>query len=131
MHPKSFFEILRIKQTFKKIQEIPLSAKAVKLRAVKLSANITNKQTEDLILFSTLSKTVDELCDINDTEQVSLIVRFICTTDPKEKLLGLLPITRRVDIANVVIECFEKQKIPLKNCLYFNRRNAKYNRYKK
>ncbi|XP_075210344.1 protein FAM200C-like [Lycorma delicatula] len=80
-----------------------------------MSSNITNQQIEDLKSASTLSIAVDKTCDINDTAQVSLFVRFISTTGPKEELLGLLPLKgqrRGVDIANV-IECFEEHQIPL------------------
>lgn len=112
----------------KKIGEIPLSAKTVKDRTVKMSENITNQQIEDLKLASTLSIAVDESCDINDTAQVSLFVRFISTTGPKEELLGLLPLkgqTRGVDIANVVIECFEKHQIPLEKIVSISTDGAK------
>jgi hypothetical protein len=100
----------------KKIKELPLSAKTVKDRTGKMSLNITNQQVEDLKLVSALSIAVDESCDINDTAQVSLFVRFISSTGPKEELLGLLPLkgrTRGEDIANAVIECIEKHHIPL------------------
>lgn len=69
---------------------IPLSAKTVKDRTIKISANITNQQIEDLKLAFTISRAVDESSVINDTLQVSLFVRFISTTGTKEKLLRLL-----------------------------------------
>ncbi|XP_059530893.1 general transcription factor II-I repeat domain-containing protein 2A-like isoform X5 [Myotis daubentonii] len=99
-----------------KITELPLSAKTVKDRTVQMSSHITNQQVEDLKLVSALSIAVDESCDINDTAQISLCVRFISSTGPKEELLGLLPLrgqTRGEDIANAVIECIEKHHIPL------------------
>ncbi|GFY11921.1 uncharacterized protein TNCV_4974211 [Trichonephila clavipes] len=114
---------------------MPLSAKTVKDRTVKMSANITNQQTEYLKLASTLPIAVDESCDLNDIAQYSPFVRFISTTGPKEELLGLLPLkgqTRGVDIVNVAIECFEKHELPLeKNCLDFNERSEEYDRSKK
>ncbi|XP_075210213.1 protein FAM200C-like [Lycorma delicatula] len=93
-----------------------------------MSANITNQQIEDLKSASTLSIAVDESCDINDKAQVSLSVRFISTTGPTEELLGLLPLkgqTCGVDIANVVIECFEKQQIPLEKIFSISTDGAK------
>ncbi|CAK6438343.1 unnamed protein product [Pipistrellus nathusii] len=100
----------------RKIKELPLSAKTVKDRTVKMSSNITDQQVEDLKLASALSIAVDKSCHINDTAQVSLFVRFISPTGPKEELLGLLPLkgqTRGEDIANAVIECIEKHHIPI------------------
>jgi hypothetical protein len=53
MHPKSYSGILRTRQKFlKQIKELPLSAKTVKDRTVKMSSNITNQQIEDLKLVS-------------------------------------------------------------------------------
>ncbi|XP_036181109.1 protein ZBED8-like, partial [Myotis myotis] len=81
-----------------------------------MSSNIPNQQVEDLKLVSALSIAVDKSCDINDTVQISLFVRFISSIGPKEELLGLLPLkgqTRGEDITNAVIECIEKHHIPL------------------
>ncbi|XP_031331198.1 general transcription factor II-I repeat domain-containing protein 2-like [Photinus pyralis] len=103
-------------EILKKIRELPLSAKTVKDRAAKMSSNITNQQHEDLKMVSALAIAVDESCDINDTAQVSLFVRFISSTGPKEELLGLLPLkgqTRGEDIADAVIKCMQKHEIPL------------------
>lgn len=52
---------------------------------------ITNHNIEDLKLVWALRIAVDESCDINDAGQVSLVVRFISSTGPKEELLQLLP----------------------------------------
>ncbi|XP_050516438.1 general transcription factor II-I repeat domain-containing protein 2-like [Diabrotica virgifera virgifera] len=79
-------------------------------------SNITTQHVEDLKLASSLSIAVDESCDINDTAQVSLFVRFIAHSGPKEELLGLLPLkgqTRGEDITNAVIDCMDKHNIPL------------------
>ena len=115
-------------EILKKIKELPLSAKTVKDRTVKMSSNITNQQIEDLKLVSALSIAVDESCDINDTAQVSLFVRFISSTGPKEELLGLLPLkgqTRGEDIANAVMECMEKHHIPLEKIVSISTDGAK------
>ncbi|XP_028003621.2 general transcription factor II-I repeat domain-containing protein 2-like [Eptesicus fuscus] len=123
-----FWDFKNKADILKKIKELPLSAKTVKDRIVKMSLNITDQQVEDLKLVSALSIAVDESCDINDTTQVSLFVRFIASTGPKEELLGLLPFkgqTRGEDIANAVIECIEKHHIPLDKIVSISTDRAK------
>ncbi|GFX70422.1 SCAN domain-containing protein 3 [Trichonephila clavipes] len=98
----------------KRIKELPLSAKTMKDRTIKMCSNITTQHIKDLQLVSALSIAVDESCDINDTAEVSLFVRFVSPSGPKEELLGLLPLkdqTRGEDIANAVIECMDKHII--------------------
>ncbi|GFV06866.1 uncharacterized protein TNCV_2282641 [Trichonephila clavipes] len=88
----------------------------VKDRTIKMCSNITTQHIEDLKLVLALSIVVDESCDINDTSQVSLFVRFMPHPCPKEELLGLLPIKgqkRGEDITKTVIECMDKHHIPL------------------
>src|SRR5678815_2240595 len=55
-------------------------------------------------------------CDIKDTAQVVLFVRYMSSQGPKEELLGLLPLsgqTRGEDIANAGQKCLEDNKIDL------------------
>ncbi|GFW34973.1 uncharacterized protein TNCV_979111 [Trichonephila clavipes] len=93
-----------------------------------MCSNITTHHIEDLKLVSALSKAVDESCDINDTGQVSLFVRFMSHLGPKEELLELLPLksqTRGEDIANAVIECMDKHHIPLDKIVSISTDEAK------
>ncbi|GBM08571.1 hypothetical protein AVEN_210113-1 [Araneus ventricosus] len=81
-----------------------------------MPSNITNQQIEDLKLVSALSIAVDESCDIYDTAQVSRFVRFISPTCAKKEILVLVPLKGRTcgkDIANVGIECIDKDHFPL------------------
>lgn len=83
----------------------------MKDRTVKMSSNIINQQVKDLKLVSALSIAVDKSCGINDLVQVSVFVRFISPTGPKDELLGLLPFKSQTSgevIANAVIECIAK-----------------------
>ena len=81
-----------------------------------MPSNIIYLQVEDIQLSSDLSLAIDHSCNIKDTAQFVLFVRYMFSQCLKEEFLELLPLsgqTRGEDLTNAVQKCFEDNIIDL------------------
>lgn len=101
-------------ETIYKIKDMPLSAKTVKERAVKMAKNITNQQIEDINSSPAFSIACDESSDVIDIEQTVLLCRYMSSDWPQEELIDLIPLkgqTRGEDICEAVMNCLNDKGI--------------------
>ncbi|KAM9165591.1 general transcription factor II-I repeat domain-containing protein 2A-like [Pangshura tecta] len=93
---------------------MPLSAKTVKDRTIKMATNITSKQIDDINSAQAYSIACDESSDVNDTEQTALFCRYVNSDGPQEELIELIPLkgqTRGQDICEAVLSCLKAKGI--------------------
>lgn len=64
-------------EIIQKIKDMPLSAKTVKERAIKIAGDITNQQIKDINSAPAYSIACDESCDGIDIEQTALLCRYV------------------------------------------------------
>lgn len=93
---------------------MPLSAKTVKERAIKMAGNITNQQIKDINSAPAYSIACDESCDVIDIEQAALLCRYVNSDGPQEEIIELIPLkgqTRGEDICEAVLKCLNDNGI--------------------
>lgn len=101
-------------EIIQKIKDMPLSAKTVKERAIKMANNITDQQIKDINSAPAFSIACDESCDVTDIEQTALLCRYVNCDGPQEEMIELIPLkgqTRGEDICNAVLQCLNDKGI--------------------
>ena len=64
-------------EIIQKMKDMPLSAKTVKERAIKMAGNITDQQIKDINSAPAYSIACDESCDVIDIEQTARLCRYV------------------------------------------------------
>ena len=93
---------------------MPLSAKTVKDRIIKIAENITKQQIKDISLAATYSIACDVSKDKNDIEQIALFCRYVNSAGPQEEMVELIPLkcqTGGEDVCEAVFECLRAKDI--------------------
>ena len=101
-----------------KIKDMPLSAKTLKDRAIKMATNITSQQIYDINSSPAYSIACDESSDVNDIEQTALLCRYMNNDGPQEEMIELIPLkgqTRGKDICEAVLNCLKAKEINTSN----------------
>ena len=101
-------------EIIQKIKDMPLSAKTVKERAIKMANNITDQQIKDINSAPAFSIACDEWCDVTDIEQTALLCRYMNSDGPQEEMIELIPLkgqTRGEDICDAVLQCLNDKGI--------------------
>lgn len=101
-------------ETIQKIKDMPLSAKTVKERAIKMAGNITDQQIKDINSEPAYSIACDESCDVVDIEQTALLCRYVNSNGPQEEMIQLIPLKGQIrgeDICEAVLKCLNDNGI--------------------
>ena len=93
---------------------MPLSAKTVKDRTIRMAANISSQKISDINSAPGYSIACDGSKDISDVEQISLFCRYVNSTGLKEEFIEIIPLksqTRGKDICAAVLDCLKTKEI--------------------
>lgn len=97
-----------------KIREMPLSAKTVKDRAIKMAENITKQQIKDINSAPAFLIACDESKDKSDIEQIALFCRNMNSDGPQEEMIELISLKGQTwggDICEAVIDYLRAKEI--------------------
>ncbi len=95
-------------EIIQKIKDMPLSAKTVKDRTIKL------RQITDINSAPAYSIACDESKDVSDIEQIVLLCRYVNSAGPQEEIIEVTPLkgqTRGEDICEAVLDCLKTKEI--------------------
>ncbi|XP_048357110.1 general transcription factor II-I repeat domain-containing protein 2B-like [Sphaerodactylus townsendi] len=109
-----FADFKNKREIVQKIREMPLSARTVKERTIKMAENITKHQVKDINAAAAYSIACDESEDNTDIEQIALFCRYVNSAGPQEEMVDLVPLkcqTRREDICEAVLDCLRAKGI--------------------
>ncbi len=109
-----FSDFKNKREIVQKMKDMPLSAKTVKDRAIKIAANITSQQIKDINSAPAYSIACDESGDVSDIAQTVLLCRYVNSDGPQEEVIGLIPLkgqTRGQDICEAVLNCLKAKEI--------------------
>ena len=112
-----FYNFKNKDQIKKQISDLQLSHQTVARRIDILSCDIFEQLCSDLKSATGFSLALDESCDMTDTGQLIIWVRFDLKNGFREELLALLPLkntTRGNDIYKALKECLIKNEIDIR-----------------
>ncbi|XP_066471497.1 protein FAM200C-like isoform X2 [Tiliqua scincoides] len=97
-----------------KIRDMPLSAKTVKDRTLKMAENITRQQIKDINSAVAYSIACVESKEKGDIEQIALFCRYVNSAGPQEEMIELIPLkgqTQGEDICEAVLDYLRAKEI--------------------
>ncbi|XP_044276826.1 general transcription factor II-I repeat domain-containing protein 2A-like [Varanus komodoensis] len=97
-----------------KIRDMPLSAKTVEDRTVKMAENISRQQIQDIDSAVAYSIACDESKVKGGIEHIALFCRYVNSAGPQEEMLELIPLegrTRGEDICEAVLDYLRTREI--------------------
>ncbi|XP_028299320.1 general transcription factor II-I repeat domain-containing protein 2A [Gouania willdenowi] len=106
-----FSDFKNKREIIQKIREMPLSAKTVRNRTIKMAENISSKQIVAINSAHAFSLACDESSDVNDVEQTALLCRYVNSDGPQEELIEPLKGQTGQDICDAVLSCLEAKGI--------------------
>lgn len=109
-----FSDFKKKAEIIQKIKDMPLSAKTVKGRAIKMASNITYQQIKDINSAPASSIGCDESCDGIDIEQAVLLCSYVNSDRLQEAIIKLIPLKGQTwgeDICEAVLKCLNDKGI--------------------
>ncbi|XP_072893486.1 general transcription factor II-I repeat domain-containing protein 2-like [Hemitrygon akajei] len=97
-----------------KIRDMPLSAKTVTDRTIKMAEDITRQQIKDINSAVAYSIACVESKDKGDIEQIALFCRYANSAGPQEEMIELINLkgqARGEDICEAVLNCLRAKGI--------------------